>query len=91
MWISDDIRAEFYSSTALETALQSYQLDASLNSLNSAYFLNQAGASRAYDGAIIALTTAGTGGNGTFIAGMIKTLAGAAWRDVPAAAASCAG
>ena len=72
MWISDDIRAEFYSSTALETALQSYQLDASLNSLNSAYFLNQAGASRAYDGAIIALTTSGIGGNATFIAGMIN-------------------
>lgn len=72
MWISDSIRAEFYTTTALDAALQSYQLDAALNSLNSAYFLNQAGASRAYDGAIIALTTAGTGGNGTFIAGMIN-------------------
>lgn len=60
MWISDLIRAQYYTGSALQAAIDSYAQDKSANSLNSPYFLNQA-TSRAYDGSIIAVTVTDAG------------------------------
>lgn len=73
MWISADIRAEYYTPGALQGAIESYQQDQNANALNSAYFLNQS-STRAYNGSIIALTAVSDDGTTsyTFIAGMLN-------------------
>lgn len=73
MWISADIRAEYYTPGALQAAIESYQQDQNANALNSAYFLNQS-STRAYNGSIIALTAVSDDGttSHTFIAGMLN-------------------
>lgn len=70
-WISDDVRAEFYSPAAFAAALQSYQDDTNANALNNPYFLNQAGASRAYEGSVVAYTVQDGANTYTFLAGLI--------------------
>lgn len=70
-WISDEVRAEFYSPAAFAAALQSYQDDTNANALNNPYFLNQAGASRAYDGSVVAYTVEDGANTYTFLAGLI--------------------
>ena len=73
MWISADIRAEYYTPGALQAAIESYQQEQNANALNSAYFLNQS-STRAYNGSIIALTAVSDDGttSHTFIAGMLN-------------------
>lgn len=71
MWISDDIRADYYSPAAFKAALDSYQADANANALNSPYFLNQGDGTRAYDGSVIPFTVNSAGSIITFLAGMI--------------------
>lgn len=71
MWISDDIRAEYYSPAAFKAALDSYQADDNANALNSPYFLNQGDGTRAYDGSVIAYTIDNNGTAVTFLAGNI--------------------
>lgn len=72
-WVGDDIRAQYYTPDALQAAVISYQQDINMNSLNSPYFLNQAGAERAYDGSVQALTITRKSDDAqfTFLAGMI--------------------
>lgn len=73
MWISADIREEYYTPGALQAAIESYQQEQNANALNSAYFLNQS-STRAYNGSIIALTAVSDDGttSHTFIAGMLN-------------------
>lgn len=72
-WIGDDIREAYYTPAALQAAVLSYQIDYNENALNSPYFLNQAGAERAYDGSVVAITVEdkSTHVKSTFLAGMI--------------------
>lgn len=71
MWISDDIREDYYSPSAFQAALESYQADDNANALNNPYFLNQADSTRVYDGSIIAFTVDNEGTTVTFLAGQI--------------------
>ena len=71
MWISDDIRADYYSPAAFKAALDSYQADVNANALNNPYFLNQGDVTRAYDGSVIPFTVNSSGSIITFLAGMI--------------------
>lgn len=71
MWISDDIREQYYSPSAFQAALDSYQLDDNANALNNPYFLNQADSTRVYDGSIVAFTVDNEGTTVTFLAGQI--------------------
>ena len=71
MWISDDIREDYYSPSAFQAALDSYQADDNANALNNPYFLNQADSTRVYDGSVIAFTVDNEGTTVTFLAGQI--------------------
>lgn len=71
MWISDTIRADYYSPAAFRAALTSYQADDNANALNNPYFLNQSDGGRAYDGSVVAFTVDLNGTPYTFIAGQI--------------------